>query len=77
MARKEYSVYECDKCGSAEGERYIITFPDGKVRTMDRCSKHNRTLERLREEPGEWVKKPTRETYRVTPLGQIRAQMQK
>lgn len=75
MARREVKVYECDRCGSDHGERYIITFPDGRVKAMDRCSKHNTKLENIRDEPGEWVSKPTRETYKVTPLKEIMEQL--
>ena len=75
MARREVKVYECDRCGSDQGERYIVTFPDGRVRVMDRCRKHNSKMEALRDERGEWVKKPTRDTYKVTPLKEIREQL--
>lgn len=53
MVKKTLEVFECDVCGS-EAERYTINYLDGTL-VMDRCDKHNKKQEGLRQEKGQWV----------------------
>jgi hypothetical protein len=64
-------LYECDVCGD-EGQRYGVIFPEGQM-TLDRCGRHNRALERLREEKGSWVAKTSngRTSFKVSSIDEI------
>jgi len=59
VAEITLKVYQCDKpirggvCGK-EGKRYSILFEDG-TKILDRCAEHAGPIEKLREEPGEFV----------------------
>lgn len=60
MAKRVLEVIACDVCGN-EGKRYIITYPDGIGEfILDRCERHNKKLEALKQEKGEWKRKKTR-----------------
>lgn len=74
MVKRTLELYECDVCG-AEGERYMVTFPDGQM-TLDRCQRHNTHLEKLRTEKGSWVAKPQngRSSFKVSTLDDIQKQ---
>lgn len=54
MVKKTLEAYECDRCGDP-ATRYSMAFEEGETLLMDRCPKHNKKLEALRDEPGEWV----------------------
>lgn len=74
MVRRTVELYECDKCG-AEATRYSIVFPDATL-ILDRCMKHNRKIETLREEQGEWVtNKGAKASFRKSSLADIRVAM--
>jgi hypothetical protein len=53
MARITKEQIICDICQS-EGERYTLSFPGG-IKVLDRCSKHDRKILALKNEPGEWT----------------------
>lgn len=70
MVKKTLEVYECDKCGN-EGTRYAITFPDG-TKLLDRCEKHARAIEKLRDEEGNWVQnRGSKATFHKSTLEDI------
>lgn len=52
MVQRTLTVYECDTCGE-EATRYTVLFEDG-TKVFDRCSRHNKKLEALRNEDGDW-----------------------
>lgn len=52
MVRRTLEVFECDKCGR-EGRRYTVLYEDGAM-VFDRCDQHDKKLEALRDEVGEW-----------------------
>jgi len=53
MSKVTVEQIQCDICLSL-GTRFTVSFPDG-VKILDRCSKHDRKLQALREEPGDWT----------------------
>lgn len=73
MVRKTVELYECDVCGK-DAERYTIAFPGGGTLALDRCDKHNRKLENLKEEKGSWGQPNTRSTFKVSSLEEIQRQ---
>lgn len=60
MVKVTLEKIECDVCG-AEGVRYTIGYPDG-MKVLDRCSKHDKAIVKLKEEAGAWT--PTSEHAR-------------
>lgn len=71
MVRRTVELYECDVCGK-DAKRYQITYDEG-VRVTDRCEKHSKALEALKEEPGEWVSERTgKATFRKSSPTDIR-----
>lgn len=68
-------MFECDKCGR-DGTRYTVLFEDGAL-ILDRCDQHNRKLEALREEQGEWRdSRAGKSTFHKSSPDEIRRQMQ-
>lgn len=74
MVKRTYELVECDVCG-AEAERYGVIFPDGQL-TLDRCPRHNKALEKLRDEKGTWVAKSSngRTSFKVSSVDEIQRQ---
>lgn len=74
MVKRTVETYECDVCGQ-EGERYTIGFPEG-VLALDRCSKHDQVITRLRDEKGTWSTPAaaTRSVFRVSTPEEIARQ---
>lgn len=71
MAERTYKVYECDKCGQP-GKRYTVLFDDG-TKILDRCERHNQVIEKLREEPGDFVQTgPARGVFKKSSAEDIR-----
>lgn len=52
MVKRVVEAFECDLCGD-EAERYTVSFRDGYL-ALDRCLKHSKVLEKLRNEKGTW-----------------------
>jgi hypothetical protein len=73
MVRKTVELYECDVCG-ADGERYIITFPEDGTLALDRCEKHARKVVALKDEKGSWQQSNGRSTFKVSSLEEIQKQ---
>jgi hypothetical protein len=77
MARRTVEVFDCDICGEG-GERYVVSFPDDHTLALDRCPKHNKKLEGIRNEKGNWITNgSTRSTFKVSSLEEIQKQRQK
>lgn len=74
MVKRTVELYECDVCGQ-DAQRYGVVFPDGQM-TLDRCDRHNRSLERLRDEKGSWVTKAHngRTSFKVSSIDEIERQ---
>jgi hypothetical protein len=60
VAKRTLEQILCDVCESV-GERYTLSFPDG-IKILDRCSKHDKKIQALREEAGDWTALPTKMT---------------
>lgn len=75
VVKRTVELYECDKCGE-DATRYQVVFEDATL-VLDRCDRHNRMLEKLREEKGEWVsnRTGTRQTFKKSTLAEIRQQL--
>lgn len=71
MVRKTLEVFECDKCG-ADGRRYTILYEEGAL-ILDRCDRHNKRIEALRDEEGEWREaKASKSTFRKSTPEELR-----
>ncbi len=75
MVRKTLEVFECDKCGR-DGHRYTVLYEDGAL-VMDRCDTHNKKLEALREETGEWREaRAMKSTFKKSTPEELRQALQ-
>lgn len=74
MVKRTLELFECDVCGQ-EGERYLVTFPDGQM-TLDRCGRHNAQIEKLRNEKGSWVTRTAngRTSFKISSVDEIEEQ---
>lgn len=54
--KRTLEVIECDICG-ADAIRYLVSFPEGQ-KILDRCGQHDARIMVLRDEKGDWAKKP-------------------
>lgn len=71
MVKRTLELFECDVC-EAEGLRYQIVFPEG-TKILDRCERHAKKIEALRDEQGEWVApKSGKATFRKSSLQDLR-----
>ena len=75
MVKRTLAVYECAICGK-EGERYMVTYPDGQM-TLDRCTRHAKALASLRNEAGSWepLKAASKSAFKVSSVEEIRKQI--
>lgn len=72
MVKRTVELFECDVCGK-DATRYQVVFEDG-TKILDRCETHGRKLEKLREEPGDWViPKSQKSTFHKSSLIELRA----
>lgn len=71
MVKVTLEVFHCDVCGD-EGQRYTVGFHDG-LKVLDRCPRHGKKLEDLREEKGEWQVPSPRSEFKVTSVADIKA----
>lgn len=70
MVRRTIEMYACDICGN-DGKRYQVIFDEGTWVT-DRCERHARPLEKIKDEPGEWLATPGRQAFRKSTPAEIR-----
>jgi hypothetical protein len=77
LVKRTLELFECDVCGGV-GERYTVIFPVGQM-TLDRCTRHNSVVEKLRSEKGSWVAKPpgSRTSFKITSPDEIKKQQGK
>lgn len=76
MVEQTVKTYACDICGEV-GERYTIVYPDGLL-NLDRCSRHNTKIERLRTEKGAWgPEHPAKSSFKVSTTEDIKRQKKK
>lgn len=71
MVKRTLELFECDICGE-EGQRYQVVFEEG-TKILDRCLRHGKSLEKLRDEQGEWVTpKSGKSSFRKSSLAELR-----
>lgn len=71
MVKRTLELYECDRCGK-EAKRYSISYEDGTL-VLDRCETHNKKLEALRDEPGEWLTpRGNKNSFHKSTLAEVR-----
>lgn len=71
MVKRTLELYECDRCGK-EAKRYSISYEDGTL-VLDRCETHNKKLEALREEVGEWLTpRAGKSSFHKSTLAEVR-----
>lgn len=71
MVKRTLEVFECDICGE-DGQRYQIVFAEG-TKILDRCPRHAKNIEKLRDEKGEWQQpKQGKATFRKSTIGDLR-----
>lgn len=76
MAKRIVEAFDCDMCGK-DGQRYSVTFPDGKTKLLDRCPTHASRIESLRETPGTWHEEANMRRYHKTDIEAIRKVMKR
>lgn len=76
MVKRTLELFECDKCGK-DGQRYSVSFPEDGTLILDRCEQHAKPLEKLRDEPGEWMQaRPGKQSFHKSSLQDIRLAIQ-
>lgn len=75
MVRRISESYECDVCGR-EATRYVMQYPDGSM-VLDRCDRHDKKVNSLRDEKGEWKPATRKNTFKVWDLEELLEQQKK
>ena len=75
MVRRTVELFECDICGE-EGQRYTVTFPEEGVLSLDRCERHRKKIEALKNEKGSWSTASGRSSFKVSTPEEIERQRQ-